>query len=53
MAEELNSRSCSQELLRKASDLVRFALFMEHKRTLIRREDINKKGTLNSQSSFT
>ncbi|KAG1858529.1 MAGE-domain-containing protein [Suillus subluteus] len=31
------------ELDRKASDLVRFALFMEQRRTLIRREDINKK----------
>jgi hypothetical protein len=31
------------DLDRKASDLVRFALFMEQRRTLIRREDINKK----------
>ena len=32
------------ELTRKANDLVRLALFTEHKRTLLRREDINKKG---------
>ncbi|KIK46864.1 hypothetical protein CY34DRAFT_800038, partial [Suillus luteus UH-Slu-Lm8-n1] len=31
------------DLDRKASDLVRFALFMEQKRSLIRRDDINKK----------
>jgi len=32
------------ELTRKANDLVRLALFTEHKRTPLRREDINKKG---------
>ena len=31
---------------RKAGDLVRLALFTEHKRVPLRREDINKKGTL-------
>src|ERR1700735_1770933 len=32
------------ELTRKANDLVRLALFTEHKRTPLRRDDINKKG---------
>jgi melanoma-associated antigen len=36
--------SKSDELTRKANDLVRLALFTEHKRTPLRREDINKKG---------
>jgi MAGE family. len=36
----------SQDLSRKANDLVRLALFTEHKRTPLRREDISKKGTL-------
>ncbi|OAX39837.1 MAGE-domain-containing protein [Rhizopogon vinicolor AM-OR11-026] len=40
------------ELDRKASDLVRFALFMEHKRTLIRREDISKKVLGSNSRSF-
>ncbi|KAG1745033.1 MAGE-domain-containing protein [Suillus paluster] len=40
------------ELDRKASDLVRFALFMEQKRTLIRREDINKKVLASNSRSF-
>ncbi|KAG1782191.1 MAGE-domain-containing protein [Suillus placidus] len=40
------------ELDRRASDLVRFALFMEQKRTLIRREDINKKVLASNSRSF-
>ncbi|KAG2148873.1 MAGE-domain-containing protein [Suillus clintonianus] len=40
------------ELDRKASDLVRFALFMEQKRTPIRREDINKKVLASNSRSF-
>ena len=35
-----------QDILRKANDLVRLALFVEHKRTPLRREDISKKGVL-------
>jgi len=33
-----------KELSRKVNDLVRLALFTEHKRVPLRREDINKKG---------
>jgi len=33
-----------QELSRKANDLVRLALFAEQRRTVLRREEINKKG---------
>ncbi|KAG1748125.1 MAGE-domain-containing protein [Suillus lakei] len=40
------------ELDRKASDLVRYALFMEQKRALIRREDINKKVLGSNSRSF-
>jgi hypothetical protein len=36
--------SKADELTRKANDLVRLALFTEHKRTPLRRDDINKKG---------
>lgn len=35
-----------QDLGRKANDLVRLALFCEHKRTPLRRDDISKKGSL-------
>jgi hypothetical protein len=34
----------SQNITRKANDLVRLALFVEHKRTPLRKEDISKKG---------
>ena len=34
----------ADELTRKANDLVRLALFTEHKRTPLRRDEINKKG---------
>jgi len=34
-----------QELSRKANDLVRLALFAEQRRTVLRREEINKKGS--------
>ncbi|KAH7925738.1 MAGE-domain-containing protein [Leucogyrophana mollusca] len=40
------------ELDRKAGDLVRLALFMEHKRTALRREDITKKVLGSSSRSF-
>lgn len=33
-----------QELSQKANDLVRLALFAEQRRTVLRREEINKKG---------
>ena len=35
-----------EDLGRKANDLVRLALFCEHKRTPLRRDDITKKGSL-------
>jgi hypothetical protein len=35
-----------QDVVRKANDLVRLALFCEHKRTPLRRDDITKKGSL-------
>jgi hypothetical protein len=34
----------SQTLARRANDLVRLALFSEHKRVPLKREDITKKG---------
>ncbi|KAG6331955.1 hypothetical protein ID866_7133 [Astraeus odoratus] len=40
------------ELSRKASDLVRLALFTEHKRVPLRREDINKKVLGSNTRSF-
>ncbi|KAG0696332.1 MAGE-domain-containing protein [Suillus ampliporus] len=51
---DINGRvvDAEAELDRKASDLVRFALFMEQKRTLIRREDINKKVLASNSRSF-
>jgi hypothetical protein len=39
-----NDLTISQEIKRKANDLVRLALFTEQKRTALRREDISKKG---------
>lgn len=41
----MDEGSRGDELTRKANDLVRLALFTEHKRTALRREDISKKGT--------
>jgi hypothetical protein len=35
-----------QDLGPKANDLVRLALFCEHKRTPLRRDDITKKGSI-------
>ena len=43
-----HTTSCSplpQDISRQAHELVRLALFTEQKRTVIRREDINKKST--------
>ncbi|KAF8183694.1 MAGE family-domain-containing protein [Pholiota molesta] len=40
-------------LTRQANDLVRLALFMEHKRAVIRREDINKKVLGNTRAFNT
>ncbi|KAG1893601.1 MAGE-domain-containing protein [Suillus fuscotomentosus] len=51
---DINGRldDADAQLDRKASDLVRFALFMEQRRTLIRREDINKKVLASNSRSF-
>ncbi|KAG2052348.1 hypothetical protein BDR06DRAFT_957909 [Suillus hirtellus] len=51
---DINGRldDADAQLDSKASDLVRFALFMEQRRTLIRREDINKKVLASNSRSF-
>jgi melanoma-associated antigen len=41
---DANGANKGDELTRKANDLVRLALFTEHKRTPLRRDEINKKG---------
>lgn len=41
-----------QHLDKKARDLVRLALFTEHKRVPLRREDINKKGMFHPLHTF-
>ena len=42
---DANGANKGDELTRKANDLVRLALFTEHKRTPLKRDEINKKGS--------
>lgn len=41
---DMDAASQGDELTRRANDLVRLALFTEHKRTPLRRDEISKKG---------